>query len=102
MYSVTGSALSVTANRLSYLFDLKGPSIAIDTACSSSLTAVHLACQSIKNKESSIAIVGGVNLIISPSVLVAFSQAQTTSPDGKCKSFDADANGMVRGFRTSL
>ncbi|MFN4150130.1 MAG: beta-ketoacyl synthase N-terminal-like domain-containing protein, partial [Candidatus Sericytochromatia bacterium] len=97
MYSVTGSALSVTANRLSYLFDLKGPSIAIDTACSSSLTAIHLACQSIANNESSIAIVGGVNLIISPSVLVAFSQAQTTSPDGKCKAFDADANGMVRG-----
>ncbi|MFN8578548.1 MAG: amino acid adenylation domain-containing protein [Candidatus Sericytochromatia bacterium] len=97
MYSISGSAQSVASNRLSYIFDLKGASISIDTACSSSLVAIHSACQSIKLNESKMAIVGGVNLILSPLITIGFSQAQATSPDGKCRAFDADANGMVRG-----
>ncbi|MFN8674492.1 MAG: amino acid adenylation domain-containing protein [Candidatus Sericytochromatia bacterium] len=97
MYSISGVSLSVASNRISYFFDLKGPSVSIDTACSSSLTATHLACQSLINKESSIAIVGGSNIILNPMITVGFSQAQGTSSDGKCSAFDAKANGMVRG-----
>ncbi len=96
-YASTGGALSIAANRLSYFFDLRGPSMVIDTACSSSLVAVHLACRSLWHGESSLALVGGVNLILSPSVTISFSQAGAMSPDGRCKSFDAQANGIVRG-----
>lgn len=96
-YSGTGNAFSIAANRLSYFFDLRGPSMAIDTACSSSLLAVHLACQSLKNKECDIAIAGGVNLILSPELMITFSKARMMAPDGRCKVFDADADGYVRG-----
>lgn len=92
----TGNALSIAANRLSYVFNLKGPSLAIDTACSSSLVAVHLACRSLANGEATLALAGGVNLILKPDVTVSFSGAGGTSPDGRCKAFDAGANGMVR------
>lgn len=95
--SGTGSALSIAANRISYFFNFRGPSIAIDTACSSSLTAVHLACQSLRNGESSLALAGGVNLISSPAHSIAFTKAGVLAPDGRCKTFDADANGYVRG-----
>jgi acyl transferase domain-containing protein/acyl-CoA synthetase (AMP-forming)/AMP-acid ligase II/acyl carrier protein len=92
----TGNAFSVAANRISYVFNLKGPSLAIDTACSSSLVAVHLACQSLWSGESAVALAGGVNLILRPDVTISFSAAGGTSPDGRCKAFDAGANGMVR------
>jgi phthiocerol/phenolphthiocerol synthesis type-I polyketide synthase C len=93
----TSNALSIAANRLSYCFNLRGPSIAIDTACSSSLVAVHLACRSLVHGESTLALAGGVNLILSPEITISFSQAGATSPEGRCKAFDARANGIVRG-----
>jgi len=96
-HSGTGSALSIAANRISYFYNFRGPSIAIDTACSSSLTAVHLACQSLRNGECTMALAGGVNIILSPAHSIAFTKAGVLAPDGKCKTFDANANGYVRG-----
>jgi len=96
-YTGTGNTHSIAANRLSYLFDLHGPSLATDTACSSGLLALHLACQSLRNHECDMALAGAVNLILSPEVTIAFSKANMLSPDGRCKSFDDDANGYVRG-----
>jgi acyl transferase domain-containing protein/surfactin synthase thioesterase subunit len=96
-YDGIGTTLSLASSRLSYLLDLKGPSLAIETACSSSLVAVHLACQSLRSQESNLCIVGGVNLILTPELNIVFSQARMMSPDGRCKTFDADANGYVRG-----
>ena len=96
-YAVTGNALSIAANRLSYVFDLRGPSLAVDTACSSSLVAVHLACQSLRAGECDLALAGGVNLILSPELTIALSQARMLAADGRCKTFDAAADGYVRG-----
>jgi len=96
-YSATGTALSIAANRISYLLNLRGPSVAIDTACSSSLVSVHLACRSLRERESDLCIAGGVNLILSPEGTITFSQARMMAPDGRCKTFDAAANGYVRG-----
>ncbi len=96
-YAGTGSAHSIAANRLSYFLDLRGPSMAVDTACSSSLVATHLACQSLRTGESDVALVGGVNLILTPELTITFSQARMLSPDGHCKTFDAKADGYVRG-----
>ncbi|MCC6456106.1 MAG: type I polyketide synthase [Caldilineaceae bacterium] len=95
--TATGTAHSIVANRLSYLFDLHGPSLAVDTACSSALVAVHLACQSLRNQECDMAFSGGVNLMLSPEATVAFSKLQMMAKDGHCKTFDADADGFVRG-----
>lgn len=96
-FAGTGNALCIGANRISYLFDFHGPSMAIDTACSSSLVAVHLACQSLINGEAILALAGGVNLILSPALTVNFSKGGFMAPDGRCKPFDARANGYVRG-----
>jgi acyl transferase domain-containing protein len=96
-YTNTGNLLSIASNRISYLFDFRGPSISIDTACSSSLVAVHLACQSLWTHESSLALVGGVNVLLLPELTLGFSKAGALSPDGRCKAFDAGANGYVRG-----
>lgn len=93
----TGNAASIAANRISYLFDLQGPSLAVDTACSSSLLAVHLASESLRQGECGVAVAGGVNLMVTSDLTVAFSQARMLSPDGKCKAFDAGADGYVRG-----
>ena len=95
-YAGTGNALSIAANRVSYLWDLRGPSIAIDTACSSSLVAVHLACASLRRGEATLALAGGVNLILSPAITMNFTKAGVMAPDGRCKAFDARANGYVR------
>lgn len=95
-YWVTGNAHSIAANRLSYLFDLRGPSLAIDTACSSSLVATHLACQSIHRGDCNAAVVGGVNLIFNRDISLSFAKGGAQSPDGQCRAFDASANGMVR------
>jgi acyl transferase domain-containing protein/acyl carrier protein len=95
-YSGTGNAASIAANRLSYLLDLRGPSWAVDTACSSSLVSVHQACQSLRQGECQLALAGGVNLILTPQVTITFSQAGLMSADGRCKSFDAAADGYVR------
>ena len=96
-YAGTGNAHSIAANRLSYVFDLRGPSMAVDTACSSSLVSVHLACQSLRSGESDLALAGGVNLILTPELTITFSQARMLAPDGHCKTFDASADGYVRG-----
>ncbi|HHL32507.1 MAG TPA: acyltransferase domain-containing protein, partial [Oceanospirillales bacterium] len=95
-YVNSGNALSIAANRISYFMNWKGPSMAIDTACSSSLIAIHQACQSLRHKECSLALAGGVNLIVRPELTIAFSQAQMMAADGKCKTFDAQADGYVR------
>jgi acyl transferase domain-containing protein len=96
-YTNSGNTLSMIANRMSYVFDLRGPSMSLDTACSSSLTAVHLACRSLQSGETSLALAGGVNLMFAPLTSIGFSQLMALSPDGRCRSFDAAANGYVRG-----
>jgi len=96
-YSPTGTTQCIAANRLSYFLNLRGPSMAIDTGCSSSLLAVHLACQSLRTGESSLCLVGGVNLVLIPEPTVSCSQAQMLSSDHRCKIFDASANGYIRG-----
>jgi myxalamid-type polyketide synthase MxaC len=97
-YTNTGSALCIAANRLSYLLDLRGPSVAIDTACSASLVAIHLACQSLWSGDSSpLALAGGVNLIIRPETMIGLSKLKALSPDGRCKTFSAEADGYGRG-----
>lgn len=97
IFAVTGNAQSIAANRISYVFDFQGPSIAVDTACSSSLVALNLACQSLQAGEIDWAIVGGVNLILKPEISMAFAAATMLSPDGLCKTFSDEANGYVRG-----
>ncbi|UKZ81662.1 Type I Iterative PKS [Trichoderma virens FT-333] len=96
-YATTGLNKTSLANRISWTFDLRGPSFALDTACSSSLVAFHLACQSLRAGESDIAIVGGTNVLLNPDMFVAFSGQGFLSPDGKCKSFDASGDGYGRG-----
>ncbi|NRD72189.1 SDR family NAD(P)-dependent oxidoreductase [Shewanella sp. VB17] len=92
----TGNALSVTAGRLAFTLDWQGPALAVDTACSSSLMAVHLAVQSLRQGECDIALAGGVNLLLSPETSVLLSKGSMLAPDGRCKTFDAKANGYVR------
>jgi len=96
-YTSTGTAHSVLANRLSYFLDLRGPSMAIDTACSSSLVAFHQACLSLRAGESTAAIVGGLNLILTPEFNVALSKLRVLSSGGRCRTFDAAADGIARG-----
>jgi len=96
-HTPTGSAHSIAANRISYCLNLSGPSIAMDTACSSALTAVHIACEHIRAGHCKVAMAGGVTVMINPDGFIGFSQAGMLSPEGKCKAFDASANGFVRG-----
>ncbi|MFD0904115.1 SDR family NAD(P)-dependent oxidoreductase [Actinomadura sediminis] len=95
-FTATGAALSIIANRLSYLLDLRGPSMIVDTACSSSLVSTHLAVQALRRGEADVALAGGVNLLLSPTVTMTFDLAGGTAADGHCKAFDASADGMVR------
>ena len=95
-YTMTGGTLSIAANRISYLFNLHGPSMAIDTACSSSLVALHQACQSIWGGETNSAIAGGINLLLTPFNFIGFSRASMLSPTGLCRAFDASGDGYVR------
>ncbi|VVU95028.1 Beta-ketoacyl synthase, N-terminal domain [seawater metagenome] len=95
-YLNTGGLLTLLSNRVSYFYDLRGPSLTLDTACSSSGHALHLACQSLKNGETRQCFVGGSNVLLNPESTIGFSQAQMLSPEGKCKAFDKDANGYVR------
>jgi len=96
-YFATGTCHSVVAGRFSYTLGLQGPSVAIDTACSSSLVAVHLACQSLRLGECRMALAGGVNAILAPELLINFSRSHMMAADGRCKTFDAAADGFVRG-----
>ena len=95
-YVGTGALLSPAAGRLSYALGLTGPSTVVDTACSASLLAVHLACQSLRDRESDLALSAGVNLLLDPELSTYFSTAGMLAPDGRCKTFDAAANGYVR------
>lgn len=95
-HSMTGNTLSIAANRLSYVYDLRGPSLAIDTACSSSLVALHQACQALRSGDAAAALVGGVNLLLHPYPFIGFTKASMLSADGRCKTFDANGNGYVR------
>ena len=92
----SGSALSVAAGRLSYFLGWQGPALTIDTACSSSLVAIHTACQSLRNNECSIALAGGINLLLTPELSIALSRARMLAADGFCKPFSETANGYVR------
>ena len=96
-HSPTGCAHSIAANRISYCFNLRGPSIAMDTACSSALTAVHAACEHIRAGRGDAALAGGVTVMITPGGFIGFSRASMLSPEGRCKAFDASADGFVRG-----
>ena len=96
-FDATGTAMSISANRISHAFNFKGPSMAIDTACSSSLVAFNEACRAVWDGECEAALVAGVNHIIDPSTWIAFCSLGALSPDGRCKAFDASANGFVRG-----
>lgn len=95
-HSMTGNTMSVAANRISYLFDLHGPSLAIDTACSSSLVALHNACETLRTGQSPLALAGGVNLLLHPYPFVGFTKASMLSARGRCRPFAADADGYVR------
>jgi acyl transferase domain-containing protein/acyl carrier protein len=97
LFSGTGIASNIAAGRLSYFFDLKGPCVSIDTACSSSLVAVHYALQSLRNGETDVALAAGVNAILSPWMAILSTQMRATAADGRCKAFDARADGYVRG-----
>ncbi|WP_158501755.1 type I polyketide synthase [Vitiosangium sp. GDMCC 1.1324] len=96
-YSTTGNLLSIAAGRLSYTLGLQGPCLTVDTACSSSLVAIHLACRSLRTRESDLVLAGGVNMLLSPDTMEGLAHTQALSPDGRCRTFDASANGFVRG-----
>ncbi|MFH8349980.1 SDR family NAD(P)-dependent oxidoreductase [Streptomyces sp. NPDC018045] len=95
-YAIAGSAAANTANRISHLFDLRGPSQAIDTACSSALTSVHEACEQVRHGRSRVALAGGINILISPYVYAGFAAASMLSPTDRCRTFSANADGYVR------
>src|SRR5436305_12893806 len=95
--SLLGISPAIAAARLAYLLNLKGPALAIDTACSSSLVATHLACQTLRDQEIDMALVGGVNLCLTPDFYIGMCNAGMLSPSGQCKTFDASANGFVPG-----
>jgi acyl transferase domain-containing protein/acyl carrier protein len=96
-YNTLGNMNSVAVGRLSYVLDLRGPNVQIDTACSSSLVAIHQACQSLRSGECDTAIVGGVNLMSAPEMTIALCKLRALSSDGRCKTFDASADGFGRG-----
>ncbi|GGC78298.1 type I polyketide synthase [Chelatococcus reniformis] len=96
-YAASGVAHSIASGRLAYVLGTRGPALSIDTACSSSLMAAHVAVRSLRNRECNVALAGGVNLILTPETTVALSKARMMAPDGRCKAFDARADGFVRG-----
>ncbi|QUR65921.1 type I polyketide synthase [Mycobacterium spongiae] len=96
-YMAIGTSAAAGAGRISYRLGLQGPAVTVDTACSSSLVAIHQACQALRLGECDLALAGGVNVLISPGTMITFSQARMLAPDGRCKTFDAAADGYVRG-----
>ncbi|MCG8312770.1 MAG: SDR family NAD(P)-dependent oxidoreductase [Pseudomonadales bacterium] len=96
-HAALGNNRSIAAGRIAYTFGFQGPTIQLDTTCSSSLVAMHLACQSLRQGESEIALAGGVNLMLSPEAFIGFSRLQALAPDGRCRTFAEDAQGYARG-----
>jgi len=101
-YSMTGNTASIASNRISYIYDLNGPSVSVDTACSSSLVALHQACNAIWNGDAPAAITGGVNMLLHPFGFVGFSKASMLSPNGRCRAFDANGDGYVRAEGSAI
>jgi acyl transferase domain-containing protein/acyl carrier protein len=97
LHATTGTGRYPASGRLSYFFDLRGPSITLDSACSSSLAAIHIACRSLRSGESEMALAGGANVILRPEITLTYSVSGMLAPDGRCKFGDAAANGYVRG-----
>lgn len=97
LYSLSGSGSELISNRISWFYDLRGPSFTLGTACSSSLVALHQACQSLRTGESNMAVVGGSNLLLNPDMFLVLSNQQFLAQDGRCKSFDAKGDGYGRG-----
>ncbi len=95
-HMASGLSHAVASGRISYLLGLQGPSATVDTSCSASLMAVHLACQSLRRRESDLALAGGANVILNPEITMALSRSRMMAPDGRCKAFSDDANGFVR------
>ncbi|MFD1812076.1 polyketide synthase Pks13 [Rhodococcus gannanensis] len=95
-YALTGTSTSIVANRVSYFYDFRGPSISLDTACSSSLVAVHQAVRSLRSGESDLALAGGVNMLVAPAATLGFDETGVLTEDGRIKAFSSDANGIVR------
>ncbi|CRZ16896.1 type I polyketide synthase [Mycolicibacterium neworleansense] len=96
-YMAIGTSNAAAAGRISYRLGLQGPSVAVDTACSSSLVAIHQACQALTLGECDLALAGGANVLLTPATMITFSSAHMLAPDGRCKTFDAAADGYVRG-----
>lgn len=96
-YMAIGTSNAAAAGRISYRLGLQGPSVAVDTACSSSLVAIHQACQALRLGECDLALAGGANVLLTPATMITFSNAHMLAPDGRCKTFDAAADGYVRG-----
>src|ERR1044071_3239071 len=96
-YMAIGTSNAAAAGRISYRLGLQGPAVAVDTACSSSLVAIHQACQALRLGECDLALAGGANVLLTPATMITFSSAQMLSPAGRCKTFDAAADGYVRG-----
>ncbi|PCC69160.1 Phosphopantetheine attachment site [Nannocystis exedens] len=101
-YAAAGTPLAFAANRISYTFDLRGPSVALDATCSASLVALHQACQSLWSGDSTLALAGGVNLILAPDSAIIMSKAGVLSARGLCRALDADGDGFVRGEGAGL
>lgn len=99
-YMSTGACNAIAANRVSYFFDLHGPSLVLDTACSSTMYALHQAVSALQSNESEMAIVNGSNLILNPDILVCMSEMDFLSPTGRCRTFDANGDGYVRAEGT--
>ena len=96
-YMAIGTSAAAAAGRISYRLGLQGPAVAVDTACSSSLVAIHQACQALRLRECDLALAGGANVLLTPATMITFSHAHMLAPDGRCKTFDAAADGYVRG-----
>ena len=96
-YTAIGTSSAAAAGRISYRLGLQGPAVAVDTACSSSLVAIHQACQALRLGECDLALAGGANVLLTPATMITFSRAHMLAPDGRCKTFDAAADGYVRG-----
>ncbi|TXI61414.1 type I polyketide synthase [Mycolicibacterium mageritense] len=96
-YMAIGTPNAAAAGRISFRLGLQGPSVAVDTACSSSLVAIHQACQALRLGECDLALAGGANVLLTPATMITFSNAHMLAPDGRCKTFDAAADGYVRG-----